>query len=95
MRQVIIRIVRSSSQILTLAAIQWAVPILDWIETLGVDIDRTELLITVETVLFAGTVWLLTEAEERWPIISRILSWNLADNSGLDGYQPRHSRTDT
>lgn len=90
MRQVIIRVVRSAMQILTLALIQWAVPILDWVESLGVDVDRTELLVTVETVLFGAVVFVISEAEQRWPIISRVLSWNLADSSGLDGYQPRH-----
>lgn len=93
MRQVIIRVIRSAMQILTLALVQWAVPVLDWVESVGVNVDRTELLVAVETVLFAGTVWALTWLEERFPIVSRILSWNLADNSGLDGYQPRHLRT--
>jgi hypothetical protein len=93
MRQVIIRIVRSASQILTLGLLQMAVPILDWINQIGVPVDQAEFLVAVETVLFAGTVAGLTWLEGRFPVVSRILSFNLADNSGIAGYQPRHLST--
>jgi hypothetical protein len=92
-RQVIIRIVRSATQLLSLALIEAAVPILDWVDSVGVNVDQAEIMMAVQTVLFAGTVAALTWAETRWPVISRILSLNLADNSGLTGYQPRHART--
>jgi hypothetical protein len=93
MRQVIIRIARSATQLLTLALITFATPLLDWVGAVGVDVDTAAILIAVETVLFGLIVGGLSWAEERWPVISRILSWNLADNSGLGGYLPRHSGT--
>jgi hypothetical protein len=91
MRQVIIRIVRSATQLTALAFVEAAVPILEWVDAAGVDVDQAQILMSVQTILFAGTVAALTWAENRWVIVSRILSWNLAETSGLDGYQPRRA----
>jgi hypothetical protein len=89
-REVLIRIIRSVTQLAVLAAFELATPILDWVEAAGVDPDSAALQASAQMILFGLVVFGLTEAEKRWPILSRILSWNLADASGIYGYVPRH-----
>ena len=77
-RDIIISAVKTAVQVAVAALFAWAVPVLDWMTSAGITVDRS----AVEAAAFAIVTGLVTAAlnwaGRRWPIVNVILSFGLA-----------------
>ncbi len=77
-RDIIISAVKTAVQVAVAALFAWAVPVLDWLTSAGITVDRS----AVEAAAFAIVTGLVTAAlnwaGRRWPWVNVILSFGLA-----------------
>lgn len=78
-RDVVVSAVKTIVQVVVAALVTWATPVLDWLTSQGVQVDRTALEAAAFAVLVGVVAGLLNEAGRRWPWVNRILSVGLAD----------------